>query len=88
MNERDVQFCWLHPEETADLCLPGYQTPGAAGMDVQAAVVGDVCLLPGQIALLPTGFAVAIPCGCEIQVRPRSGLAAKHGITLINSPGL
>ncbi len=87
MTEHVVQFSWLHPEETTDLQLPCYQTPGAAGMDVQAAIRGEVRLLPGQISLLPTGFALAIPSGCEVQVRPRSGLAAKHGITLINSPG-
>ncbi len=87
MNEQVVQFSWLHPEETTDLHLPSYQTPGAAGLDVQAAIRGDVCLLPGQISLMPTGFALAIPFGSEIQVRPRSGLATKHGITLINSPG-
>ncbi|MDP3479875.1 MAG: dUTP diphosphatase [Desulfoprunum sp.] len=87
MNEREVQFCWLNPEESADLQLPCYQSPGAAGMDVQAAVVSEVCLEPGQISLLATGFAIAIPHGYEIQVRPRSGLASKHGITLVNSPG-
>lgn len=56
-------------------------------MDVEAAVVDTVSLSPGEIVLLPTGFAVALPTGYELQVRPRSGLAVKHGITLINSPG-
>ncbi len=87
MNEVEVQFCWLQPEKTADLQLPCYQSSAAAGLDVQAAVASEVRLVPGQISLLPTGFAVGIPPGYEIQVRPRSGLAAKHGITLINSPG-
>lgn len=87
MNETEVRFCWLFPEETADLHLPSYQSPAAAGMDVEAAVKTDIHLAPGEISLLPTGFAVAIPCGCEIQVRPRSGLACRHGITVVNSPG-
>lgn len=87
MTEIEVQFCWLHPEETADLQLPSYQSCAAAGMDVQAAVAGEIILAPREIALLATGFAVAIPAGFEIQVRPRSGLAARYGITLVNSPG-
>jgi dUTP pyrophosphatase len=87
MNEIEVQFCWLHPKETTDLQLPCYQSCAAAGMDVQAAVAGEINLTPGGISLLPTGFAVAIPPGFEIQVRPRSGLATRHGITLVNSPG-
>jgi dUTP pyrophosphatase len=82
-----VEFCWLHSEKSRDLRLPGYQSPLAAGMDVQAAVDGEHCLEPGRILLVATGFAVAIPAGYEIQVRPRSGLAIRHGITLINSPG-
>lgn len=56
-------------------------------MDVYAAVTADTELTPGEITLIPTGFAVAIPEGYEIQVRPRSGLAVKHGVTIINSPG-
>ena len=66
---------------------PAYQSKLAAGMDLPAAVVEPVTLAPGDIMLLPTGFAFAIPAGYEGQVRPRSGLAVKHGITLINSPG-
>jgi dUTP pyrophosphatase len=87
MNEIEVQFCWLHPEKTVDLQLPAYQSDAAAGMDVQAAVADETSLAPGGIFLVPTGFAMAIPQGFEIQVRPRSGLAARHGVTLINSPG-
>ena len=68
------------------LPLPAYQTAGAAGMDLHAAVADDVCIEPGGIALIPTGLEVAIPDGFEGQVRPRSGLAAKHGITLANAP--
>lgn len=82
-----VEFCWMIPEERRDLELPGYETQGSAGMDVAAAIEGDMNISPGDIVLVPTGFGVAIPEGYEIQVRPRSGLAVKHGITIINSPG-
>jgi dUTP pyrophosphatase len=82
-----VEFRWLHPEKDRDLQLPGYRSAMAAGMDVQAAVDGEHCLEVGRILLVATGFAVAIPPGYEIQARPRSGLAVRHGITLINSPG-
>ncbi len=83
----DVQFAWLDPERTGDLRLPRYESEQAAGMDVAAAVEAPVTLAPGDIALIPTGFAVALPPNYEIQVRPRSGLAVKKGITLINAPG-
>jgi dUTP pyrophosphatase len=68
------------------LPLPTYMTASAAGMDLHAAVEGDVVLGPGQIALVPTGLEVAIPDGFEGQVRPRSGLAVKHGISMPNTP--
>ena len=68
------------------LALPCYMTPGAAGMDLYAAVQEDLLLEPGAIALVPTGLEVAIPDGFEGQVRPRSGLAVKHGISLPNTP--
>ncbi|HEY6193579.1 MAG TPA: dUTP diphosphatase [Candidatus Eisenbacteria bacterium] len=68
------------------LPLPAYETPGAAGLDVRAAVTEPLLLAPGAIALVPTGFAIELPEGFEMQVRPRSGLAANHGITLPNSP--
>jgi dUTP pyrophosphatase len=68
------------------LPLPAYETPGSAGMDVRAAVHEPLTLSRGDIALVPTGFAIEVPEGFEMQVRPRSGLAAKHGITLPNSP--
>ena len=67
------------------LPLPAYATPGAAGMDVVAAE--DINLLPGQRHAVATGFKVAVPDGYEIQVRPRSGLAFKHGVTVPNTPG-
>ena len=68
------------------LPLPAYQTAGAAGMDLHAAVTDNVVLDPGSIALVPTGLEIAIPDGFEAQVRPRSGLAVKHGISLPNTP--
>ena len=68
------------------LPLPAYETEGAAGMDVRAAVDEPVSLAPGAIMLVPTGLVLEVPPGFEMQVRPRSGLAAKHGITLPNSP--
>ncbi len=73
----------------AGLDLPAYETSGSAGMDVRAAVAADapVTLAPGARALVPTGLSVAIPDGYEIQVRPRSGLAVKHGVTCLNTPG-
>jgi dUTP pyrophosphatase len=70
-----------------DLGLPEYQTPGASGMDLVAAVEEPITLNPGDIELISTGIRVAIPSGYEGQVRPRSGLALKHGIGVLNSPG-
>ena len=69
------------------LPLPSYATAGAAGMDLLAAVAYDLVIEPGQRALVPTGLTIALPPGTELQVRPRSGLALKNGITLPNSPG-
>ena len=69
------------------LPLPGYATAGAAGMDLLAAVDAPLTIPPGGRVLVPTGIAVALPPGYELQVRPRSGLALKHGIVLPNSPG-
>ncbi|HEY1958069.1 MAG TPA: dUTP diphosphatase [Polyangiaceae bacterium] len=70
-----------------DVPLPRYQTDGAAGMDLQAAIGSEIVIAPGARAKIPTGLAFAIPAGFEGQVRPRSGLAAKHGITVLNAPG-
>ena len=67
--------------------LPSFATAHAAGADVCAAVDGPVTLAPGEIGVIPCGFAMAVPPGYEAQVRPRSGLSSKHGLTLINSPG-
>lgn len=70
-----------------DLPLPQYMTPGSSGLDLYAAVDDEVIIPPGKIFLVPTGLAIAIPDGYEAQIRPRSGLALKHGITLLNTPG-
>ncbi|WP_428521939.1 dUTP diphosphatase [Roseibium sp.] len=70
-----------------DLPLPAYQSDLAAGFDLLAAVENPLWLEPGSRALVPTGLAMALPAGFEAQVRPRSGLAAKHGVTVLNTPG-
>jgi dUTP pyrophosphatase len=87
MSDVTVQVCPL--PHFAGLQLPAYETTGSAGMDVRAAVPENepVVLAPGARAMVPTGLSVAIPEGYEIQVRPRSGLAAKHGLTCLNTPG-
>ena len=82
-----IKFIRVRPEQDGDIPLPAYITPGAAGMDICVAIEKDTCLSPGDTALLPTGFAMQLPQGFEAQIRPRSGLAVKHGIGLINSPG-
>jgi dUTP pyrophosphatase len=71
----------------ADLPLPAYATASSAGIDLLAAVAATVVLEPAARATIPTGIAIALPGGHEAQVRPRSGLAAKHGVTVLNSPG-
>jgi dUTP pyrophosphatase len=70
-----------------DLPLPAYATAGAAGLDLMAAVEAPLVLQPGERALVPTGIAIALPDGYEAQVRPRSGLALRHGVTQLNTPG-
>ncbi|RUM34517.1 MAG: dUTP diphosphatase [Desulfobulbus sp.] len=87
MQQIPVQFCWFAPESCKDLSLPAYETALSAGMDIAAAITETIHIKPGEITLIPTGFGVAIPGGYEIQIRPRSGLAVKCGITIINSPG-
>lgn len=72
---------------TEDLPLPVRMTDEAAGFDLRAAVASPVVVPPGDICLVPCGFAMAVPRGYEAQVRPRSGLASRHGVTLVNSPG-
>ena len=70
-----------------ELPLPTYQTTGAAGADLYAALEGPVSLSPGERVLVPTGIALELPIGFEAQVRPRSGLALRHGVTTLNAPG-
>jgi len=86
-NNPRVHITRLHPERDADIPIPRYMTAQAAGMDICAAVTTDTVLAPGAIVLVPTGLAMALPSGYEAQIRPRSGLAVKHGIGIINSPG-
>ena len=76
--------CLPHGE---GLPLPAYETAEAAGMDIPAAVAGEITLAPGARRLVPSGFAIALPTGYEAQIRPRSGLALKHGVTIVNAPG-
>ncbi|MBL4759138.1 MAG: dUTP diphosphatase [Rhizobiales bacterium] len=71
----------------ADLELPAYETAGAAGMDLRAAVETDMIIASGDWGLVPTGIAIALPDGHEAQIRPRSGLAVKNGVTVLNAPG-
>jgi dUTP pyrophosphatase len=82
-----IKIVRLRPESDFDIPLPCYMTPHAAGLDICAAIAAELVLPKGEIAMLPTGFAIALPDGYEAQIRPRSGLAVKHGIALINSPG-
>jgi len=70
-----------------DIALPAYQTQGASGLDLRAAVQEPLSVAPGEIRLVPTGLAVSIPSGYEGQIRPRSGLALRHGIGMLNAPG-
>jgi dUTP pyrophosphatase len=73
--------------EGRGLPLPAYQSDHAAGMDLLAAIDGELSLAPGERALVSTGIAIALPAGYEAQVRPRSGLALRHGVTMLNAPG-
>ena len=82
-----VRIVRLPQEHGEDLPLPAYESAGAAGCDLRAAVAGPLTLHPGERALIPTGLAIALPEGFEAQIRPRSGLAVKFGITVLNSPG-
>jgi len=83
-----IRLSWVEGADR-EVALPGYETPGAAGADVRANFPdrGEIVLNPGERKLVPTGLKMEIPQGFEVQVRPRSGLALKHGITLPNSPG-
>lgn len=70
-----------------DIPMPGYMSEGASGMDICADVEGEMVLAPGEIKLISAGFYMGIPKGYEVQIRPRSGLAIKHGISIVNTPG-
>lgn len=85
MNTFPLQVKRLRPE--SQLPLPTYMTTSAAGMDLYADLAEDLVLQPGARTLVPTGIAIALPEGYEAQIRPRSGLALKHGIALVNAPG-
>lgn len=74
-------------EGNKDVALPSYETDGASGLDLRAAVDGELTLHPGEISLVPTGLAISLPPGYEAQIRPRSGLALKHGVGMVNTPG-
>ena len=85
MTAPTIEICALSHFEGLD--LPAYATAGAAGMDVQAAIETDIILTPRSRVAVPTGLTMAIPHGFEVQVRPRSGLALRHGVTVANAPG-
>ena len=87
MTDEPVRVRFRRLDHAAGLPLPAPASPGAAGLDLRAAIDGELSLAPGRRLLVPTGYAVALPPGHEGQVRPRSGLAARHGVTLINAPG-
>ncbi|MBQ7554940.1 dUTP diphosphatase [bacterium] len=87
MPDNSVSIRFLRLPGTEDLPLPCYQTEGSSGLDVCAANREDIVLEPGSFAMIKTGLKAAVPLGYEIQVRPRSGLAAKHGIGVVNGPG-
>jgi dUTP pyrophosphatase len=89
MNSHEVEVRIVRLPHAADLPLPQYQTANAAGLDLLAAVPADapVMLAPGARAMIPTGVAMALPAGHEGQIRPRSGLAVHHGVTVLNAPG-
>ncbi len=86
MSEIEIKIKRLDKKYT-DIPLPEYSTDGSAGMDIRAAIDNEIILKKGKIGLVPTNLSVEIPKGYEIQVRPRSGLALKHGIGVLNSPG-
>jgi len=85
MSRREVSLQRL--PHGAGLALPDYATELSAGVDLLAAIEADVVLQPGERKLIPSGIAIALPAGTEAQVRPRSGLALEHGVTVLNAPG-
>ncbi|MFI5314420.1 MAG: dUTP diphosphatase [Myxococcota bacterium] len=87
MTGCELRVFRVRGQRDADIPLPAFATAGSAGLDLRAAIEADLVLGPGERALVPTGFALAIPPGFEGQVRPRSGLALHAGVTLANAPG-
>jgi len=87
VSEIIIHIKRVRPLEDHDLPLPEYKTPGSSGLDLRAAVTRTETIEPGQIKLIPTGVAIALPEGFEAQIRPRSGLALKKGLSLVNTPG-
>jgi dUTP pyrophosphatase len=87
MTPPTIKILRLHPEHDSDIPLPRYMTPQSSGMDLCAAIKDNQELPVGSITVIPTGIAIALPPGFEAQIRPRSGLAFKHGIGIINAPG-
>lgn len=85
MKETEVKVKTL--ENFEGLSLPEHQTDASSGLDLLAAISEDLVIKPGERVLIPTGIQIALPMGTEAQIRPRSGLAYKHGITMLNSPG-
>ncbi|MCH9617595.1 MAG: Deoxyuridine 5'-triphosphate nucleotidohydrolase [Chlamydiia bacterium] len=83
MNEKEVEVVVKGEQDR----IPFYATKGAAGADIRAKLLESVVIAPGEVKVIPTGLFFEIPAGFEIQVRPRSGLAAKHGVTVLNTPG-
>ena len=82
-----MKIAILRLPHARDLPMPAYATEGSAGMDLVAAIDADVDLLPGKRVVVPSGLSLELPSGFEAQVRPRSGLAANHGVTVLNTPG-
>ncbi len=85
--QETVKLAVKQAEHAADIPMPAYMTEGSSGMDIYAAIEDHKTIMPNEIALIPTGLFVAVPPGYELQIRPRSGLAAKNGIGILNSPG-
>jgi dUTP pyrophosphatase len=86
-REEMIEIYFKKLEHASDLPLPSYESDEAAGMDLRAATEKPIKLQPGERRLVPTGLQMALPVGYEAQIRPRSGLAFRHGITMLNSPG-
>lgn len=84
---QEVEVLIERMPEARDLPLPSYATSGSAGMDLMAAIEHDLVLPPGERTLVPTGIRIAVPPGFEAQIRPRSGLAIKYGLSMVNTPG-